>query len=446
MMGSVLRAGRKLPSPSPSPSPATSPHLLHCFAPAARVSTGTLLQHNGNREFATSRVRRNDGKASFKRVEPPVSGRSKKTKVASHGWRAMRQWAKQNRCPWTWEPARTCTFADLPVTDWDTPFGVYGVARLLKLQPLQTPPGMELDLDSMSLSVETTFPDRLQSVQDFKSLNLPPYVHKALLQRAQAWARLDRYDAARLDSHISNLLLNDKPTMNNTDKRHYGMIGSNSKTLWSLTARTQKTSRRPIWAFWKDEIGPAVSPTWHVHLNGMFPRDAQVIIETHRLTKSGQGPRTLSCVWVAINAPMGHAIRDWESLAVGADPYTDAFTPVLENFARWLKKYWDKGNHRKLPYEAFSPETEPPAKLPSLSQMVPSGHVVPVVLAYRQKYIWFLWSGGIHGKLVAQYASHWLPLYEANKSGDIDTLMRYRQEALMRETNLDPRTTSEPDG
>lgn len=443
IMGSVLRAGRKLPSSSLSPS--TPPYLLQCSAPAVRVRTGTLLQHNGNRQFTTAGVRRNDGKASLKRAKPPVSGRSKTTKRARLGSRVLLKWAKQNGCSWTWESARTCAFADLSVTPWPTPFGVYGVVQFLKLQPLTNPPGMEFNLDTMSLSVETTFPERLQSVQDFKSLNLKPYVEKALLKRAEAWSKLDKEDAARLESYISNLSLDGDPTTNNTRKRHYGMMHAHTSTLYALALKTQKPQKEPIRARWPDELGPVLSPSWHVHLNGMRPEDVQVNIDTH----DSHGRRTLSCVWVSINAPLGHAIRDWESLAAGADAYTDSFTTVLANLARWLKTYWDKEDHHKSSRKTFvAEERQKPrasGKLPSLSEMVPCDHVVPVVLAYRQKYIWFLWSGGIHGKLVAQYASHWLPLCEANKPGDLDTLMRYRQEALMRGTNLNPQTTSEPD-
>lgn len=356
----------------------------------------------------------------------------------------MRQWAREERCPWTWRDARACAFADLSVEPWPTYPARGGVAGFLKLRPLTEAPGMVFDLNTMSLSVEPTFPERLQYVRDDKFLDSKPWVHKALLNRAKAWNKLDEYDMARLSGHLSGNVV----AMNSTFKRHYGMNLSSYVAMRGLAARMKKSQGPPIWARWLDLLGPTVSPSWDAHIDGMEPRDVQVTIETHGQGQAGDGPRILSCVWVAINAPLRHATRDWESLAAGADSYTDALEPVLVNVARWLNDYYDKGNFHKFPYKVSKSEGSGSTdlfryELPSLRDMVPRDHVVPVVFAYRQKYIWFLWSGGIQGKLVAQYASHWLPISDANQLGDIDVLMRHRQEAMMDE--LEPEEPEEPE-
>lgn len=329
---------------------------------------------------------------------------------------------------------RTSTFADLTVKKSTLLRRRSGIAKFLRLQELSHPPGMEFDLKTLSLSVHERFPQQLQYVWDVQHHLCKPWIRKAFLQRAEAWHSLDVYDLGRSNS------TGDPKTKNSTRKRHMGATRGHPTTFFSLAIASQKAQGTYSFERSPALLGPRLPPRMLCHLDGMETGDVQVYTENYCL--SGK----LSCVWVAINAPMRTAARNWEALARGEAPHPDEDTlaPILENLGQWLKEAHRDSRRRK----PVNPEDEdaatrvpmqdargPEDKAPKARRTSPPPDavptVVPVILAWRQKYIWFLWTGGVDGKLVAQYASHWLPLDEVDKR-DMDVRIRFSQDAWRR--------------
>lgn len=317
---------------------------------------------------------------------------------------------------------RTTPFVDLPVQPTTEKQQVLqdrpGATRFLKLRELapQALPGMSFDLRNCSLSVDREFPSRLMYVQDTKHHEVKPWISKALLSRAESWHPLDYEDLARVR--------HPEVRVNSTTRRHRGRIMGHASTLLDLAA-TQKP--RPTFRHktWTKDLGPTLPPRVVGHLDGMRPEDVSVLTETH-LSKLG-GRRLLSCIVVAVNAPLRTAALSWDALAQGQTPRPDldALQPIMRNFAQWLKE-------DSLELSDQKPVQREQSPLPR--QMITDEHVVPVVFAWRQKYIWFLWTGGIDGQLVAQYASHWLPINEVGDPVDnLDNRIKGLQDRYLRQ-------------
>lgn len=350
--------------------------------------------------------------------------------TASEAGPAVRQ-RRQNK--WNWE-THTSTFADLSVKEG--PSRLPGIAKFLRLQELTDPPGMEFNLDTMLLSVHEQFPSRLHYVRDAKHHQVKPWVCKAMIQRAEAWQALDVYDLARIRRLGGSL-------KNNTSKRHLGSSLSHVNTLWNMAATVHKSNSSLTFSRHSAELGHELPPRVLSHMDGMVARDVQVWTEIYHRPGTPEESQTTSCIWVTINAPLRTASRNWETLARGQTPHADddALAPILRNFGRWLQRTYrhltTPGNHKSGP-DKLSPSV--PVQVARDTQDKASGrrHIrmprgavpdaVPVVFAWRQKYIWFLWTGGIRGKLVAQYASHWLPINEVDKGQDLDTKLKSSQE------------------
>lgn len=340
--------------------------------------------------------------------------------------------AKRKRRKWTWGHLTT-TLAELSVKKPSLPSRP-GIAKLLGLRELTDPPGMEFDLKSLSLSVHEEFPSRLRDVCDSPQHQVKPWLTKALIQRAKAWELLDLYDLRRVSRP--------QRIMNKTNKRHFGATMGHPTTLSSLCAAAQKSQNNIVLKTWPHELGPVLPPWKLGHLDGMLRGDVRVYTETYRRFPQPPDPHpslSYTTIWVAINAPLRTALRNWESLASGSAPHPDEDTlaPILQNFGQWLKG----------PYRACQPWRDVTSKPDNSSPGMPPAQggshdtqdddlatkphrataplrndsdAVPVVFAWHQKYIWFLWTGGFDGKLIAQYASHWLPLEEGNRAVDLD--------------------------
>lgn len=331
-------------------------------------------------------------------------------------------------------------FADLSLKPNSPLIKRRGITAFLNLRELSKPPGMVFKLEDSSLSVEKGFASRLHYVKDPKHHQLKRWIAKALIQRAEAWLELDLMDFRRLRK---------LPSLGNcTHLRHRGNARSHAKTIHGLAARSQRAQKYLLCTRWPDNIGPSLSGQPFGHLDGMYPEDVQVLTETQKHPPNG--PELLTCIWVVVNAPYRLA-----RLAFGRGPLhpdLDTFGPVMSNFHRWLSSRWCSENipngtmtrqkqPRQYPYDA-TPQPNNAVELqspPRFQDMVPEGRIVPVIFAWRHKYIWFTWEGGIKGKLVAQYASHWLPIHESKKVGDLDSRISAIQKSILRKTQTSER-------
>lgn len=120
-------------------------------------------------------------------------------------------------------------------------------------------------------------------------------------------------------------------------------------------------------------------------------RDARVFVESTQ--------QELTLVWIAINAPLRIINHTANKLRhpTKFDRFATFFTQLCDQFKAFAKS--DKG--RKL----WNPA--------SLQRDF------PVVFAFREQYLWFLWKGGIDdGVLVSQDSGEWIPLVDKVKRRD----------------------------
>lgn len=265
---------------------------------------------------------------------------------------------------------------------------------------------MVFDLQSETLSLHPFFPERLHYVRDVVHHEVKPWINKAFTQRAEAWRLLDRADFLRVRDDQKDVALN------RTRARHRGNVMNQPAVLLNMALPgVDKPKYKPFSVRWPVNLGVDLPSRWLGHLDGMKEDDAAVFVEFH-----GKKP-ILTSILFTINSSYSQAQATWSALAQGRIGRTNynrrsdinAFTPLLMSFCRWLKQtYQDQKAGPKLYKNYSSPESGP---LPVLRDSMPEAQVVPVIFAFRQKYIWFLWKGGIQGKLEAQYASHWLPVW-----------------------------------
>lgn len=295
--------------------------------------------------------------------------------------------------PWNAKP--NISFNEVEFQPKTSQPALLGITRFLQLQPVPNPPGIEFDLKSLRLSVAKGASDRLQYLWDPSKHKARPYLAEPLIKRAKGWAELNVEDLKR----VRTLKMR-----NSTLKRHRGCLSSHIRTLFDFSRKPLKprdTTYNGLHGCVAKNLGPTLPPTIYGHLDGVFPEDVELLMECHKHKSEDEDSRFLTCLWISVNAPYGVCQRTWESLSYGyqPDPELDVVTPVLQNVARYLKK--QSRNRREN------------LRLEQLIDATPENKSIPVVLALRQKYIWFLWTGGIDGKLVAQYASHWLPCQDS---------------------------------
>lgn len=344
------------------------------------------------------------------------------------------------RDAWKWTDHTSC-FADLQVKA-SSPLGKRpGLTQFLNLRPLEKTPGMVFDLQSEALSTDERFPERLHYVRDAVHHEVKPWIEKHFKRNAEAWRRLDKEDFMRVRHEPAG------KAMNRTHTKHRGQMLSHTASMLSMATPRLATKLR-LHAFttrWPDNLGVELPSRWLAHLDGMALNDATVFTEFH-----GETP-TLSSILFAINSSFAQAQGTWAALAQGergVDMHArisdvDAFTPLLINFGRWLKRAY---NNQKASLDVCTNLSGPRnCPIPLLRDSIPEGHAIPVLFAFRQKYIWFLWEGGIEGHLEAQYASHWLPVWPGEDyDGKVWRLQQVMLERFPAQVDQVPVTSSSP--
>lgn len=281
-----------------------------------------------------------------------------------------------------------------------------GLCRFMDLRELKQPPGLEFDVPTMSLSLSPSF---LQNLHFHPPTHhkTRPWIEKALLQRTSSWTKLELVDKKRVEHHDT--------TINRTSKRHRGNTYSHLLLLQNASSSTQKHTHQPGIARWARGVAPFIPERLYGHLDGTVPEDMEIYVEDHRSYVKDHDERIVSCIWVAINASYSVSMRAFSELANDnkPNPDWDVLTPALRNFSKWLLDTCKNQRPNHLQYRATN-RYNPRLYIPLLKDMIPPGHDVPVVFAFRQKYLLFILKGGINGKLVAQYESFWLPVRDAS--------------------------------
>lgn len=299
-----------------------------------------------------------------------------------------------------------------------------GLSQFLEFRELKKPPGLTFDIPTMSLSVS---PDFMRNLHFHKATHhkARPWIEKACLQRAVNWTVLDETDM--------NRLVKSYKTMNRTSKRHRGNVFAQPSLLHNAASSLQKHRHEPSFVRWSRNVAPILPERLYGHLDGIVPEDVEIYIEDHKSYVKGHPDRIASCIWVSINAYWSVSMRACEALAIGNQPHPDwdIMTPVLVNFSTWFKETYHNQSENAKEYRKNNSHN-PRRFLPLLRDMIPPGHDIPVVFAFRQKYLLFILKGGIEGELVAQYASHWLPIKEASKL-DVDKEINELQLARLRD-------------
>ncbi|ROW17148.1 hypothetical protein VPNG_01335 [Cytospora leucostoma] len=300
-----------------------------------------------------------------------------------------------------------------------------GLIRSLELRELKEPPGLTFDPLTNSLSVSPSFRRHLYYHEPTHH-NAKPWVKKLMLQRTTAWLELDFLDRQRV-LHLEKF-------SNRTTRRHRGMAFAYPILISGITNRVQKKKNQydPAFVRWARYLAPTLPERMFGHIDGIVPDDASVYMEHHSSFVKDHPGRLLGCVWVAVNASFSVAMRTCDDLATGKtpNPEWDILTPVLTNFCAWFRA---ECHGQKEGLEQFETvETTPRYDLPKIRDMIPPGHDIPILLAFRHQYLLFIWKGGIDGKLVAQYQGHWLPLHEVGPTPDYDSLTNKLQQGHLR--------------
>lgn len=303
----------------------------------------------------------------------------------------------------TWDPAMLVDSSGLVKRP--------GLTHFLEFRELKEPPGLEFDPSTMSLTVSPSFPRKLHFHPPTHH-KTRPWIEKAFLQRAAKWTALDTVDKARVEQSTR--------TMNRTSRRHRGNTFSHVSLLQNAGSRVQKYIYEPAFVRWARNMAPSLPERLHAHLDGIVPEDVEIYIEDHESYVEGHTGRVASCIWVAINASYSISMRACNELAIGNQPHPDwdILTPILQNLYQWLQDTYTNQSPEEKEYRKADSQN-PRRFLPLLRDMIPLGHDIPVVLAFRQKYLLFILKGGIDGKLIAQYTSHWLPVKEGSNF-DVD--------------------------
>ncbi|ROW00567.1 hypothetical protein VSDG_03373 [Cytospora chrysosperma] len=281
-----------------------------------------------------------------------------------------------------------------------------GIAQFLELRELKKPPGLTFDVSTLSLSMS---PDFMRNLHFHKPTHhkTRPWIERAFMQRAVKWAALERVDTDR----VKNL----QDIKNRTSHQHRGNVFAHPWLIHGAASRVQKHRHEPSFVRWLKNGAPTLPARLYGHLDGIVPEDAEIYVEDHRSYVKGYPDRIASCIWVGINAYWSVSMRACEALAIGNQPHPDwdVLTPVLENFCSWLKETYYNQKEGAHQYRQ-NIKHHSRQYWPLLRDMMPPGYDIPVVFAFRQKYLLFILKGGIDGELVAQYASHWLPVAEAS--------------------------------
>lgn len=291
-----------------------------------------------------------------------------------------------------------------------------GLTRFMEFREMKEPPGMVFDIPTLSLSVAPSFPQNLH-FHPPSHHKAKPWIQKACLTRAQAWSKIYTVDISRVK--------HPKATKNRTARRHRGTTFAHHILIQNLASAVQKHSYDPSYGQWAKEMGPSLPERLHAHLDGIAPKDVSFFIEDHFSYIKSHPGRIMSSIWVAINASYCVSMRACNDLASGNQPNPDwdVLTPVLEKFADWLQDTYAnqhprgqmlKANNHRVNKAKESEETSQ-LYLPLIRDMMPPGHDIPVVFAFRHRYLLFILKGGVAGKLVAQYEGHWLPLAKVSK-------------------------------
>lgn len=299
-----------------------------------------------------------------------------------------------------------------------------GIIRSLELRELKEPPGLIFDPLTNSLSVSPSFRRHLY-YREPTHHKAKPWIGKAMLQRATAWLELDFLDR--------NRVIRPEKTSNRTTKRHLGMVAAYPMLISGTTNRVQKYRYDPAFVWWARALAPTLPERMFGHIDGIVSDDAFVYMEHHSSFVKDHTGRLLGCVWVAVNASFSVAMRTCDDLAIGKtpNPEWDILTPVLTNFCAWFRAEYH--GQKEVPKKSeMTSVTNRRHDLPKLRDMIPPGHDIPVLLAFRHQYLLFIWKGGIDGKLVAQYQGHWLPLHEVGPKPDFDHQTNKLQQGHLR--------------
>lgn len=288
-----------------------------------------------------------------------------------------------------------------------------GLTRFLQLRELKNPPGMTFDPSTNSLSVSPTYLKKLYFHYPTHH-KIRPWVEKAYMQRAQSWLELDLDDLSRVKLTSIN--------KNRSAKRHRGNVLAHPVFTSGAANRVQKYNWDPAFVRMGKSLAPTLPERLYGHLDGIVPEDGTVFVEDHEGYIREVPGRVVSSVWVAVNASHGVTMRTCTDMVAGnpPNPEWDVLTPILSNFCKWFKDtYYNQRNMQEEGEEGEENSPENPQRTSPLPRaMIPPEHDIPVVLAFRQKYLLFIWKGGIDGKLVAQYEGYWLPMNEVKKGDD----------------------------
>ncbi|PSR97362.1 hypothetical protein BD289DRAFT_108361 [Coniella lustricola] len=370
--------------------------------------------------------------AKNKKSGIPISGRNRTLNNLKRDVNSQyAKLARTNAAALSWNRRQgAMTFEDLRDRAKAAPSRLSSLATFLSLHELaqEHTPGMELNLADLTLSVSKTFPHRLVYAHDPDHHAGKPWIADALLRRAESWNEKDMYDFLRL-------LHPGGTKQNSMNKQHRGQCLSNYKVLFDVANRSLKrkdNARSIIEELRIDHLGVTPPPSITALQDGMYPEDVVAAVEHVRDPRRGPD-RRITAFWVSINAPFRLAMRSCLALSRGYTPAqeSDILTPTLLNFGKWLRQWHTGSKDQSLEGRSATKSVRFPGTGVNMCPDVDTLGPIPIIFAFRQKYIWFTWHGGFHGKLVAQYASHWLPVHSAGLGRDWDTASEMQQRVLL---------------
>lgn len=171
------------------------------------------------------------------------------------------------------------------------------------------------------------------------------------------------------------------------------------------TRRLDPERRVPPWAVLHTSFACATTlGAGTPHQDRIQQRHGRLVVEfmgPHLSTAHHGIAPSVSVFWIELQANV-HAVEPLLSSHWENDPFQGLILRQLQNFAQYLTKFQPDRPLGRTCNKPFSK----PRELDQVRATVLAGKPAPLILAIGRGFLFFVWKGGLHGKLELQYAGN----------------------------------------
>lgn len=229
-------------------------------------------------------------------------------------------------------------------------YSLVGMARFLDLRPVDHPPGLEFHLEDRKLEIRPRF-----HLEKKEVIKVPPWAPRT---SRFLWTEVEKLKSVKIKDWSAQ---------------------TNPQSAYAFLKAAQRNSS--VCA------GDIVVRQAKIELGyrRFGPYLASLVVEFHETTKA------VSLIWLEIDIAFSELYRVWHS---GEHTTANPISSILGSFADWL------ASARLDSSNAVDKILGPQIAAAAASQTKD----IPLVLAIRGIFLYFVWTGGLKGKFVLQYA------------------------------------------